>query len=101
LRIIYSGRTSGSILVPDSDNISQPGLEFCGASALNWPGMLPNEQQLSYGKMVLQDSQTLEHYGIKKARFPVPPSPCGLKLQERDGKGLMSTFGSVDATEKI
>ena len=75
LRIIYSGRTSRSILVPDSDNISQPGLEFCGASALNWPGMLPNEQQLSYGKMVLQDSQTLEHYGIKKVRFPVPPSP--------------------------
>ena len=33
--------------------------------------MLPNEQQLSYGKMVLQDSQTLEHYGIKKVRFQV------------------------------
>lgn len=41
-------------------------------------GMLPNEQQLSYGKMVLQDSQTLEHYGIKKE--------CTIHLARRTAK---------------
>lgn len=33
-------------------------------------GLSPKEQQLSYREQVLQDSHTLEHYGIKRVGAP-------------------------------